>query len=114
MKRAWVGWALVGASGLALWPVMHYVRDMRTAYSRIRGTSQVLSSPLGDIEYSKGGEGPAVLVIHGSGGGFDQGHRGHLSDWWRSRILRTGRRLRAGPPAAGLVRADQLAPHRVA
>lgn len=50
-----------------------YVRDMRRAYARIEGTSTVLASPYGDIEYAQGGSGPPVLVIHGSGGGFDQG-----------------------------------------
>jgi len=50
-----------------------YVRDMRAAYARIQGKSKVISSPYGDIEYTEGGQGPAVLVVHGSGGGFDQG-----------------------------------------
>jgi len=30
-------------------------------------------SPFGEIEYAEGGSGPDVLVVHGSGGGFDQG-----------------------------------------
>lgn len=50
-----------------------YVRDMRRAYERIRGRSTIVASPFGDIEFAQGGTGPAVLVIHGSGGGFDQG-----------------------------------------
>jgi pimeloyl-ACP methyl ester carboxylesterase len=50
-----------------------YVRDMRRAYQRTRGTSKVVSSAYGDLEYAAGGAGPVVLVIHGSGGGFDQG-----------------------------------------
>jgi 2-hydroxy-6-oxonona-2,4-dienedioate hydrolase len=49
-----------------------YLLDMRRAYDRIRGKSSVIPSPFGDIEYSMGGSGPPVLVIHG-GGGFDQG-----------------------------------------
>ncbi len=73
MSPAWLGLALAGTSGMALWQALQYVRDMRMAYARIIGTSDLLSSPLGDIEYAQGGEGPAVLVIHGSGGGFDQG-----------------------------------------
>ena len=32
-----------------------------------------MSSAYGDIEYSEGGTGPHVLVVHGSGGGYDQG-----------------------------------------
>jgi 2-hydroxy-6-oxonona-2,4-dienedioate hydrolase len=50
-----------------------YRRDMAAAHERVRGHSQVLPSPFGDIEFSQGGRGPAVLVVHGSGGGFDQG-----------------------------------------
>ncbi len=67
---------VVGASAL-------FARDMRRAYERIRGKSTVVPSPFGDIEYSEGGVGPAVLVVHGSGGGFDQGEfmvRAVLSD----------------------------------
>ena len=50
-----------------------YLYDMRRAYDRIRGKSTIVASPYGDIEYTEGGSGPAVLVVHGSGGGFDQG-----------------------------------------
>lgn len=48
-------------------------RDMERAYARVQGQSVVLSSPWGDIEYASGGAGTPVLVVHGSGGGFDQG-----------------------------------------
>jgi pimeloyl-ACP methyl ester carboxylesterase len=61
--------AVVVAAGTLAW----YIRDMRRAYQRTRGASEVVSSAYGDIEYTEGGGGPAVLVIHGSGGGFDQG-----------------------------------------
>jgi pimeloyl-ACP methyl ester carboxylesterase len=47
--------------------------DTRRAYARIRGNSTVLPSPLGDIEFKRGGSGVPVLVVHGSGGGYDQG-----------------------------------------
>ena len=50
-----------------------YLRDMNRAYERALGETTVISSPYGQIEYTEGGTGPAVLVIHGSGGGFDQG-----------------------------------------
>jgi 2-hydroxy-6-oxonona-2,4-dienedioate hydrolase len=50
-----------------------YLRDMNRAYERVRGKSTVISSAYGDIEYTEGGTGPDVLVIHGSGGGYDQG-----------------------------------------
>lgn len=50
-----------------------HIIDMRRAYERIASGSQLMSSPLGDIEFAQGGAGPPVLVVHGSGGGFDQG-----------------------------------------
>ncbi|MGE5341057.1 MAG: alpha/beta fold hydrolase [Candidatus Omnitrophota bacterium] len=50
-----------------------YFRDMNRAYKRVDGKSTIIPSPYGDIEYTEGGSGNAVLVIHGSGGGFDQG-----------------------------------------
>ena len=50
-----------------------YRRDIHRAYERVRGKSTVISSAYGDIEYTEGGAGPHVLVIHGSGGGYDQG-----------------------------------------
>jgi len=47
--------------------------DTRRAYLRIAGISEIVSSSLGTIEFKRGGAGVPVLVIHGSGGGFDQG-----------------------------------------
>ncbi|HVL74819.1 MAG TPA: alpha/beta hydrolase [Noviherbaspirillum sp.] len=50
-----------------------YLLDTRHAYERVRGKSKILASPFGNIEYTEGGKGPPVLVIHGGGGGYDQG-----------------------------------------
>ncbi len=50
-----------------------YFWDMNRAYERVTGKSTVIPSPYGNIEFTEGGSGPDVLVIHGSGGGFDQG-----------------------------------------
>ncbi|MEQ1580224.1 MAG: alpha/beta hydrolase [Steroidobacteraceae bacterium] len=50
-----------------------YLRDLHRAYDRIANKSKVIPSPYGDIEFVEGGAGTPVLVIHGSGGGFDQG-----------------------------------------
>lgn len=50
-----------------------YRRDMVSARERVGGHSALLASPYGDIEFAEGGTGPHVLVVHGSGGGFDQG-----------------------------------------
>jgi 2-hydroxy-6-oxonona-2,4-dienedioate hydrolase len=66
----WIG---IAAAALAVILAAVYLFDMRRAYDRIEGKSRVVSSPYGDIEYSSGGTGADVLVIHGSGGGYDQG-----------------------------------------
>jgi pimeloyl-ACP methyl ester carboxylesterase len=61
------------AAAAATTVCVKYRLDMRAARQRLRGKSTVIPSVYGDIEYSEHGAGPAVLVIHGSGGGFDQG-----------------------------------------
>jgi len=50
-----------------------YVVDISKAYRRVAGRSSIVASPYGEIEFIQGGSGPAVLVVHGSGGGYDQG-----------------------------------------
>jgi 2-hydroxy-6-oxonona-2,4-dienedioate hydrolase len=67
---------LIAAGTLALAVVAvvaTYAYDLRKAYARVRGKGTVLRSASGDIEYTTGGSGIPVLVIHGAGGGFDQG-----------------------------------------
>lgn len=73
MRRRLVMWVAITAVVMAAGTLAVYIRDMRRAYQRTRVGGKVVSSTYGDIEYAEGGAGPAVLVIHGSGGGFDQG-----------------------------------------
>lgn len=72
LKRplVWIALALVAA---LVWVATEYRADMNRAYARVRANGTVIASPYGDIEYTAGGSGPPVLVIHGSGGGYDQG-----------------------------------------
>jgi 2-hydroxy-6-oxonona-2,4-dienedioate hydrolase len=58
-------------AAVAVW--LLFRADMRTNAERITGHSLVIPSPYGSVEYAHGGRGPDVLVVHGSGGGFDQG-----------------------------------------
>lgn len=62
-------------AALAVAVALAFQRDMQRAYERIGSRGQVLASPFGDIEFLRGGApaGPVVLVVHGSGGGVDQG-----------------------------------------
>lgn len=50
-----------------------YRRDIAAAQTRVSSGSQTVNTPCGPIEYAVAGEGPPVLIIHGAGGGFDQG-----------------------------------------
>ncbi len=50
-----------------------YTKDIRAARERVATGSQLADTPCGAIEYAQSGQGPAVLVVHGAGGGFDQG-----------------------------------------
>ncbi|KPJ48744.1 MAG: hydrolase [candidate division Zixibacteria bacterium DG_27] len=46
---------------------------MRTAQDHLLAGSEVLKAEHGDIEYAVKGEGTPVLLVHGAGGGYDQG-----------------------------------------
>jgi len=50
-----------------------YQRDIQQARDRIASGSQIAQTLCGPIEYAVVGDGPPVLVVHGAGGGFDQG-----------------------------------------
>ncbi|MCX9082562.1 MAG: alpha/beta hydrolase [Candidatus Methanoperedens sp.] len=49
-----------------------YQSDISKAQGRIK-SSQIIETSCGSIEYATRGEGSPVLVIHGAGGGYDQG-----------------------------------------
>lgn len=66
-------WVLIGVFVLVVIASAIYIRDIRRNYKRVHDKGTVIPSPYGDIEYTVGGSGPPVLVIHGSGGGWDQG-----------------------------------------
>ena len=69
-----LGLALLAAS---TWTVFRYRQDLDAAHERVTGRSQVLQTRWGSLEYALAGNssGPALLMIHGTGGGFDQGLR---------------------------------------
>jgi len=73
MFRKILRWIAIGLILAVVLVSAAYLSDINRAYERIQGKSTVIPSPYGDIEYTEGGSGPPVLVIHGSGGGYDQG-----------------------------------------
>jgi pimeloyl-ACP methyl ester carboxylesterase len=62
--------ALGAASGLA---ARDFRRALAAARARVEGGSTVIATRAGAMEYAEQGAGPAVLMLHGTGGGFDQG-----------------------------------------
>jgi pimeloyl-ACP methyl ester carboxylesterase len=76
MKRA-RAWILAGgamtAAAVFSWVAASYRSELQAANARISIGSSVAQTPCGPIEFSDRGNGPPVLVVHGAGGGFDQG-----------------------------------------
>jgi pimeloyl-ACP methyl ester carboxylesterase len=60
---------------LAATSAIYYVfrTDMAAARKKVLSGSSVLPTAYGDIEYAVQGAGHPVLLLHGSGGGYDQG-----------------------------------------
>src|SRR5829696_7221630 len=72
----------LGATGAGTY--LAFLADMRAARARLLAGSRVVSTACGPIEVAEVGEGAAVLVVHGTGGGFDQGMniaRGFMGEW---------------------------------
>lgn len=50
-------------------------RDLATAERRISDRSRIIMTAFGALEYAVAGSGDPLMMIHGTGGGFDQGLR---------------------------------------
>jgi 2-hydroxy-6-oxonona-2,4-dienedioate hydrolase len=50
-----------------------YRHDMALAYRRISSGGSIIETACGSIQYTEFGEGAPMLIVHGSGGGYDQG-----------------------------------------
>jgi pimeloyl-ACP methyl ester carboxylesterase len=61
-----LAWALAAA-----W--FAYRRDLDRQLERVSTGSQLIDTRCGPVEYASVGQGPALLLVHGAGGGFDQG-----------------------------------------
>ncbi|MFN7719677.1 MAG: alpha/beta fold hydrolase [Sphingomonadaceae bacterium] len=72
--RNWIGIAsAVGAAAIAGGTYWRYRHDMSDRAKSLKAKSSIARTAKGEIEYAREGSGPAALVIHGAGGGFDQG-----------------------------------------
>lgn len=73
-RRTVLGLGLLGVAALAGAATRRaYARDVAAARDRTRGRTEVFASRFGTMEYAVAGSGPPVLMVHGTGGGFDQG-----------------------------------------
>jgi 2-hydroxy-6-oxonona-2,4-dienedioate hydrolase len=64
------GLLVAGLVGLT-W--VSYQREIRQQRRRVSTGSRIVQTRCGPIEYAAVGSGPPVLLVHGAGGGYDQG-----------------------------------------
>jgi pimeloyl-ACP methyl ester carboxylesterase len=68
----------------ALWQAAtvyaEYRQELREANHRLKSNSKILNTSFGQTEYATAGRGHPVLIVHGAGGGYDQGML--ISDAW--------------------------------
>ena len=63
----------IGGLLMGVWVSLRYQRDVQAARKRVAAGSRMIETTFGRIEYGDAGHGAPVLLIHGAGGGFDQG-----------------------------------------
>jgi pimeloyl-ACP methyl ester carboxylesterase len=73
--------------------------DHAQARRRVSGASEVIRTRFGNLEYAERGTGSPLLMIHGTGGGFDQGLH------FAAGLIRRGHRVIA-PSRFGYLRSD--------
>jgi pimeloyl-ACP methyl ester carboxylesterase len=98
-RRKWMLGAGAGAliGGGYVWS--RFRRAVATADRRVAGRSSTIMTPFGTLEYAIAGSGPPLLMIHGTGGGFDQGLR------FAQALKQFGHRIVA-PSRFGYLRSD--------
>ena len=94
---------LLGAGAIALlgggYVWSRFQNSVAKATRRVSGCSQTIDTRFGTLEYAVAGSGPPLLMIHGTGGGFDQGLR------FASALQRKGHQIIA-PSRFGYLRSD--------
>lgn len=94
---------LLGAGAIALlsggYAWSRFQRAVASAEDRVSSKSTLIRTPFGLLEYAVAGSGSPILMIHGTGGGFDQGLR------FGSALKRRGHQIIA-PSRFGYLRSD--------
>jgi pimeloyl-ACP methyl ester carboxylesterase len=101
----WVALSVVGIVAVGAGATyLSYGRDMQATRDRLLAGSQIVETPHGPVEYTAWGNGPPVLVVHGAGGGYDQGilmTRAYGGEGFRWIVLSRFGYLRTPLPADG-------------
>lgn len=74
LKRSLMLGAAATATVAVSGSVKAYQNWKQEQFERLEAESSILETALGPVEYRMYGTGPAVLVAHGSPGGYDQGY----------------------------------------
>jgi pimeloyl-ACP methyl ester carboxylesterase len=75
-RRAVLTAGVVGAGSLVaggIWAGASFTAALQAAKNRVSSGSDTIDTNFGRLEYAEAGSGRPVLMIHGTGGGFDQG-----------------------------------------
>jgi 2-hydroxy-6-oxonona-2,4-dienedioate hydrolase len=73
LRRKLAIFAGLAVTGVAAIVLSFYRRDITAARKRVASGSRIAETKCGRIEYMEAGKGTPVLMVHGAGGGFDQG-----------------------------------------
>jgi len=73
LLRTIIGILLLGVIAAAGFVYIQYQHDMSLAYQRIDAGGKLIQTACGPVQYAEFGSGPPMLIVHGAGGGYDQG-----------------------------------------
>jgi 2-hydroxy-6-oxonona-2,4-dienedioate hydrolase len=69
----WLAASVTVLAIAVLWIAWRFNSDIQAAQARAAQGSMLVNTRCGPIEYQEAGVGPPLLMVHGSGGGHDQG-----------------------------------------
>src|SRR5712691_92318 len=72
-RGVYLGVPAAALAGSILFAYFSYRHELGAAQARVSSGSEVVDTPCGRIEYALIGNGAPLLLVHGAGGGFDQG-----------------------------------------
>lgn len=67
----WISLCAIGAAAAGIYIL--YRLDIGAVEDRVAAGSEIVDTAHGPVEYATWGSGPPAMIIHGAGGGYDQG-----------------------------------------